>query len=118
MAWDAWTTSRFNLIHQFVSDSDGRIDDFRLYKRWKFTIESKYDPPIPGNKHGALAVSRGFVGSWREDHHDFLLDGYGEDRCLRIIKSDGGYTTKEYNYPENQEFPIDKLDSLNLKKLK
>ena len=107
-----------NLVHRLVSDSGGRHDDIRLFKRGKFTIKREHDPPVPCNEYGALTVSQGFVGVWREESRGFVLEGYGGDRILRIINADGVYRTREENYPEAQEFPVDRLDSLELKKVK
>ena len=118
MIWEAWSTSSINLVHRFLSDADGRRDDIRLFKRGKFTINSEHNPPVPCNTHGALAVSRGFVGTWREESQGFVLEGYGENRVLRMHNAGGGYRTTEENYPEDREFPVDRLDSLELKKLK
>lgn len=118
LIWEVWSTSSMNLVHRLVADSGGRHDDIRLFKRGKFTIKSEHDPPVPCNEHGALAVSRGFVGVWRKESRGFVLEGYGGDRILRIIHADGVYRTREENYPEDQAFPVDRLDSLQLKKMK
>ncbi len=75
LAWESWTTSRFNLLHRFLSDAGGRRDDIRLFKRGRFTIKTEYDPPVPCNEHGALAVSQGRVGTWRRDGDSFCLEG-------------------------------------------
>ena len=118
MIRDAWSTSFANLVHRFVSDSGYRHDDIRLFKRGKFTIRSEHEPPVPCNEHGALVVSSGFVGTWREESQGFILEGYGENRVLRIRNDDGQYRACEDNYPEDREFPVDRFDSLKLKKLK
>lgn len=117
LIWDLWSTSKINLVHRFVSNSGGRHDDIRLLKRGKFTIESKHDPPVPCNEHGALALSHGFVGVWREDPSGFVLERYRDNRILRIVQADGVYRTREENYPQNEVFPADRLDSLELKKV-
>ena len=104
---EAWSTSSTNLVHRLVSDSGGRHDDIRLFKRGKFTIKTEHDPPVPCNEYGALAVSRGFVGVWRKESRGFVLEGYEGDRILRILRADGVYRTSEENYPEDQAFPVD-----------
>ena len=118
LIWDAWSTSSINLVHRLVSDSGGRHDDIRLFKRGNFTMKREHDPPVPCNEHGALTVSQGFVGVWREESQGFVLEGYRGDRILRILNAGGVYRTREENYPEDQEFPVDRLDSLELKKVK
>jgi hypothetical protein len=118
LIWDAWSTSSMNLVHRLVGDSGGRRDHIRLLKQGKFTIRTEHDPPVPCNEHGALAVSRGFVGVWREESRGFVLEGYGGDRILWILPAEGVNRTREENYPEEQEFPVDRLDSLELKKVK
>jgi hypothetical protein len=115
---DAWSTSSANVVHRFVSGSNGRSDDFRLFKRGKFTIKSQHNPPSPDNEHGALIVSRGFVGTWSTAPEGYLLEGYGEDRVLRIVVDGGKVTTIEENYPVDAPFPVDRLGALQLKRLK
>ncbi|MFT5478671.1 MAG: hypothetical protein ACI8Y8_004039 [Planctomycetota bacterium] len=75
---DAWSTSSANVVHHFVSGSNGRSDDFRLFKRGKITIRSQHDPPSPDNEHGALIVSRGFLGTWTTAPERYLLEGTGK----------------------------------------
>ena len=118
LIWDAWSTSSVNLVHRLVSHSAGRHDDIRLFKRGKFTIRTEHDPPVPCNEYDALAVSRGFVGVWREESRGFVLEGYEGDRILRIFHADGVYRTSEENYPADRDFPVDRLDSLELEKVK
>ena len=118
MIWDAWSTSSFNLVHNFESNSGGRQDDIRLFKMGKFTIRCEYEPPVPCNEHGALITSRGFIGTWREHSRGFVLERYAENRVLRILNSNGQYQTTEENYPEDQAFPVDRFDSLELRQLK
>jgi len=114
---DAWSTCSFNLVHRFVSNTDGRQDDIRLFKRGKFTIRREHSPPVTCNEHGALSVSQGFVGVWHEEDRGFVLGGYGGDRILRILRTNGCFRTREEHYPENRKFPIDRLDALDLKKV-
>ncbi|MBM9520827.1 hypothetical protein JWG39_13470 [Desulforhopalus vacuolatus] len=118
LAWDSWTTSRFNLLYRFLADADGRRDDIRMFKRNKFTIKTDYDPPIPGDEHGALVLSQGRVGKWLTAGDSFCLEGYEEDRILRIRKNDGEFITEEENYPDNNEFQHDRMGGLILKQLK
>jgi hypothetical protein len=115
--WDSWSTSSVNLVHRFLSDAGGRRDDICLFKRGKFTISSEHHPPVPVNRQGAMGVGRGFVGTWREEPEGFVLERYGENRVLRIRHVDGVYRTTEQNYPQDREFPVDRLDALELKKL-
>jgi hypothetical protein len=75
LVWDSWATSRFNLLHRFLSDANRRRDDIRLFKRGKFTIKTYYDPPVTSNEHGAFAVSQSRVGTWRPDGDSFCLGG-------------------------------------------
>ena len=114
LVWDSWTTSRINLLHRFLSEAEGRRDDIRLFKRGRFTIKTEYDPPVSCNEHGALAVSQGRVGTWREDGDSFCLKGYGEDRMTRIKKQEGGFITAEENYPKSNEFQHDRMGGLEL----
>jgi hypothetical protein len=115
LAWESWTTSRFNLLHRFLSEADGRRDDIRLFKRGRFTIKTEYDPPVPSNEHGAFAVSQGRVGTWRSDGDTFCLEKYGEDRVMRIREKEGGFITEEVNYPESNPFQHDRMGGLSLK---
>lgn len=117
LARDSWTTSRLNLLHRFLSDANGRRDDIKLFKRGKFTIKTDYDPPVPSNEHGALAVSQGRVGTWRTDGDTFCLEGYGEDRILRISNRNGELITEEENYPDGNQFQHDRMGGLTLKQL-
>ena len=112
------STSSINLVHRFVSDSRGHHDDIRLFKNGGFTIERQHDPPVECNEHGALSVSQSFVGSWREEGAGFLLDGYDGDRALWILNQGGVYRTREENYPPDRKYPVDRLDSLSLQKMK
>lgn len=118
LLWESWTTSRFNLLHRFVSVSKRRKDDIRLYKRGKFTIRTEYEPGIPCNDHGALAASIGRVGRWTKESDSYSLEGYGEDRILRILRSDGMFVTEEENYPDSNKYQHDRMDGLELKKEK
>lgn len=117
LALESWRTSRINLLHRFLSDSNGRRDDIRLFKRGRFTSKTEYDPPIPCNKHGALAVSLGRAGAWTDDGDGFCLMGYGEDRIMRIKQKDGMFISQEVNYPESNEFKHDRMGGLTLKKV-
>ncbi len=114
---EIWSTSSFNQLHRFVSDANGRRDDIRLFKRGKCTIETSYDPPVPSNEHGALAVSQSRVGSWRGGGGRFYLEKYAGDRILKIVNQDGEYITEEENYPETNEFQHDRLGKLSLKQI-
>ncbi len=118
MIWEAWATCSRNVVHRFVSDSNGRRDDIRLFERGWFTIRSEHNPPVPCNDHGAMIASSGFVGTWRKQSGGFVLDGYAENRVLQITKFDGHYETREQGYPEDRAFPVDRFDSLELIKLK
>jgi len=118
LAWESWTTSRINLMHRFLSDAHGRRDDIQLFKRGKFTIKTAYEPPVACNAHGALAISQGRVGTWKEDGDSYCLDGYGEDRITRITKQGDGFITEEKNYPNSNEFQHDRMGGLTLKRLK
>jgi len=115
---DAWSTSSINLAHQFVSFSSGRRESICLFKNGIFTIELEHDPPVQSDDYGALALSQGLTGTWREEGTGFLLEAYAEDRLLRILDDGGTYRTREENYPEDQKFPIDRLDALYLVKVK
>ena len=117
VCWEVWTTSSANLVHRFVSEAQGRRDDIKLFQRAKFTIETVYDPPVPAGDHGAFAVSLRRTGSWRREAAEFVLDGYGEDRILRIRKHGDGFRTEELNYPDRQADQADRLDSLDLKRI-
>jgi len=117
LAWESWTISRINLLHRFLSDSNGRRDDIRLFKRGKFTIKTEYNPPVPCNTHGALAMSLSRVGTWTNDCDAFCLSGYGEDRTMKIMQKDGLFITVEMNYPDSNEFKHDRLGGLTLKKV-
>ena len=118
LVWDSWATSRLNLLHRFISDANGRRDDIRLFRRGKFTIKTDYDPPVPSNEHGALAVSQGRVGTWMPDGEGFCLEGYGEDRKTWIKKQDGTFITEEENYPDSNEFQHDRMGGLTLNQLR
>jgi len=118
MIREAWSTCSVNLAHRFVSEFGGRHDDIRLFKQGKFTIRSEHNPPVTCNKYGALAKTLGFVGTWREESPGFVLEGYRESRILQILESNGNYATREQNYPGDLEFPVDRLDSMKLIKLR
>lgn len=115
---EAWSTSSINLVHRFVSDGGGRLDDFHLFKRGQFTIKMEHQPPIPCNEYGALIATQGLCGSWRSDAQGFVLEGYDRGRVLRVIESGDVYKTKEENYPDDKKFQVDRLDSLELRKVK
>lgn len=117
LAWESWTTSRFNRLHRFHSNANGRRDDIQLFKRGKFTISTEYHTPVACNAQGALVVSQGRVGTWRKDGDAFLLEGYGEDRMLRIKKQGEGFVTEEENYPDSNEYQHDRMGGLALKRL-
>lgn len=117
LAWELWTTSRFNLVHRFVSDAQGRRDDIRLFKQGRFIINTQYAPPVPCNEYGALAVSQGRVGTWREEGDGFRLEGYGQGRVMRIRKQDGEFVTEEENYPGSNAYQHDRMGGLALKRL-
>ena len=97
LARESWTISRIKLLHRFLSVSNGRRDDIRLFKRGKFTIKTEYNPPVPCNTHGALAVSQGRTGTWTTDRNAFCLSGYGEDRTMKILPKDGLFITWKEN---------------------
>lgn len=118
LAWESWTTSKFNLLHRFLSDVNGRRDDIRLFKRGRFTITTAYDPPVPCNDQGALAVSRGRVGTWTVNGEGFCLEGYGEGRKLLIKKRDDALFTEEENYPDSKKYQQDRMGGLTLKQLR
>jgi len=117
LVWESWTTSRINLLHRFLSDFDGRRDDIRLFKRGRFTIKTEYNPPVPCNPHGALAMSQGRIGTWTHDGDVFCLVGYGESRTMKIMQKDGLFITVEMNYPDSNEFKHDRMGGLTLKKV-
>jgi hypothetical protein len=117
LARESWTTSRFHLLHRFLSDAAGRRDDIRLFKRGIFTIKTDYNPPIPSNEHGALAVSLGRVGTWRAEGDNFCLEGYGDERMMRIKEQDGRFVTEEESYPDSNEYQHDRMGGLTLKQL-
>ncbi len=118
MIWEAWATCSRNVLHRFVSESNGRRDDVRLFKQGSFTICSEHNPPVPCNEHGTMIASNGFVGTWREQSDGFILEGYGDGRVLHIMRLDDHHSTREQGYPEDSAFPVDRLDSLELIKLK
>lgn len=115
---ELWQTSRFNLVHWFVSDQAGRHDDIRLFRSGRFIIRSNYNPPAPCNQAGALIQSVGLVGRWQTTSDGFRLEGYSGDRVLEIQLSNGLYVTEEKNYPADREPPYDKFDARLLTKLK
>jgi hypothetical protein len=115
---DSWTTSRFNLLHRFLSDAKGRRDDIRLFKGGRFTIKTDFDPPIRSDEHGALAVSQGRVGTWRKDGECFCLEGYGENKLMRIKARGDRFIVEEEGYPGSNEFQYNHMGGLTLKQLK
>jgi hypothetical protein len=117
MTWEAWTTSRLNLLHRFTSEINGRYDDIRLFKRGKFTIKTEYTPPIPCNKHGACITSQGRIGSWKLDGECFYLEGYADSRVTKIKNEDGDYITEEDDYPDSEEFQYDRMGGLRLDRI-
>jgi len=106
---ELWSTSRINLVRSFVCRSSGRIVRIKLFKRGIFTIRGTYNPPIPCNPRGFLIDSFGFVGSWRQDGTDFILEDYADDRILRLRPDGDRFLSQETNYPENNEYPYDSL---------
>jgi hypothetical protein len=114
----SWDTSDRQVVHEFAGESNGRRDNVRLFKNGKFAITLDYHPPVPCNRMGATASSQGIVGSWREEAGDFVLEKYREQRVLRIHAAHGVYRTEEAHYPDEREFPIDRLDALTLTKLR
>lgn len=114
---DEWQTSVFNLIHRFTCECNGRRDDIRLFKRSRFTIECRHEPPAPCDDKGdnGVKVSQyGFVGNWHEQADGFRLEGYAGERALVIRRGNQGYTTEETGYPPDRRFPYDQLDDLEL----
>jgi hypothetical protein len=109
---EAWATSRVNLVRTFVSRQSGRVIELRLFKRAIFTIEVTFDPPVPCNPHGALISSFGLTGSWRQEGTEIVLDGYVEDRILRLRPDEDRLISEETNYPEGNQFPYDSLTML------
>ncbi|MDH3596517.1 MAG: hypothetical protein OEU09_14285 [Rhodospirillales bacterium] len=117
MLWEAWTICSINLVHRFVSEAGGRRDDIRLFKRDKCTIRTDYDPPKPYDEHGTLALSESRFGTWRRDSDEFVLEGYCEDRVLKIRKRAGEFRSEELNYPGDQMYQTGRLDRLTLKRI-
>lgn len=117
LLWESWMLSSFNLVHRFSSETDERRDDIKLFKRRKFTINTKYDPPVPSDEHGTLAVSKGRTGTWRQEGEVYLLEGYEKDYVLKILKDHDQFKSEEENYPKNREFQYDRLGNLKLKQL-
>lgn len=118
MIREAWQTSAVNLLHRFISEANGRHCDIRLFKRSRFTVKCEHEPPFPCNGHGALVQSYGFVGDWHEQEDGFRLESYAGDRALEIHRSGDNYITREMGYPSDTKYPYDKLDSLELTKIK
>jgi len=115
---ELWQTSRFQIVHQFISEQAGRRDDIRLFKSGIFTIQSVCIPPILCNSAGVLIQSFGLIGRWHDMGENFRLDGYREQRTLVIRQSSDKYTATEIGYPLACQYPYDAFDGREMTKIK
>lgn len=117
IAYEAWSTSRINLLWCFTSTTKGRIIAVKFYRRHVAVISARFDPPIPCDDHGSRVASFGLAGKWSAAQTGFVIAGYGVDRQLVITKENGMYVTAELNYPKDREYKYDCLDGLIMQKL-
>ena len=113
-----YVVKRGRLLHRFTSEANGRHCDIRLFKRSCFTIQCEHERPFPCCGHDAFVQSYGFDGNWHEQEDGFRLESYAGERALEIHRSDDNHITIETGYPSDAEYPYDKLDSLELTKIK
>ena len=107
-----WSTSRFNLIREYVGSSDTQRYNLKLYKKGIFVIRSEVDPPQPANEHGAQISSFGFQGKWNDSEDEIKLSEYAEDRILNLKKTNDKLTATELNYPQDREYKYDLLNGI------
>lgn len=118
IVYDAWCTSRINLLHCFAADERGRTVAIRLFRRRIAVISVAFDPPIPCNDHDARIRSFGLVGTWTPTETGFMIAGYDSDRQLLVEQDHGAYTTIELNYPSDKRYKYDCLHGLVVRKRK
>lgn len=114
LVWIAWATSRFNLVHAFAADTDGRAVTIKLFCRQIAEISVKFDPPILFDDGRGFVNSFGLVGSWSPTTAGFVIKGYDSDRELRVLNQGGRYVTAELNYPGDRKSRHDSLDGIDL----
>jgi hypothetical protein len=112
LAFQLWSTARFNLVHSYVMNAPDRTVTIKLYRRQIAVITVTFDPPAPCNAHGARIGSFGLVGTWSPTDRGFTIDGYVETRRLVVTGDGGAYRTSELNYPSEQKYNYDSLDGL------
>lgn len=115
IAYEVWSTSRFNLVHCFRTRASGRAVVIKLFRRHIAVITAEFEPPVPYNDHDVLRVgSIGLVGRWSVTETGFAISGYGSNRQLLLSRENGAYTTVELNHPTENKYNYDNLGGLVL----
>lgn len=109
---DFWSTSRINLIKEYVGKSDNARISLNLYKKGVFVIRLEFDPPQSANHYGAQIGSLGLQGKWEVSGDQIQLSEYAENRILYFREENGRFIATELNYPEGREFTYDLLDGI------
>lgn len=112
MIGEAWATIRVNLIRSFVSRQPGRVTEIRLFKKGVFTCEIKYDRGVASLQESGWLESLRFLGNWRQENSDFVLDDYSKDRILYLRPSGDEFVSEEKNYPCDKKRRPDSLTGL------
>jgi hypothetical protein len=108
---EAWQTSRFNLVKKFIADSGNAKYEIRLYKKNKFVINVKFDPPEVSNEHGAKIIEFGLTGKWQENNNVIQFqENYG--KLFMLTQNNNEYVMKETNYPREKQYKYDCLDGI------
>jgi hypothetical protein len=112
IVYEAWSTSRINLLRSFTTNAKECVITMKLFRRQVAVISAQFDPPIPCNEYDVRVESFGFLGTWAPTPSGFSIKGYASDRALLVSRANGAYATTELNYPSDRRYKYDCLDGL------
>ena len=108
------SVSRFNLLHSFQIDEDGRRIEIQLFRRNIAIIRGDFNPPVPCDDAGSLAVSFSWLAKWQPAEDGFSITDYGSGRELKLSQENGHFRTRELKYLGNSKHKHNCLDGLKL----
>lgn len=88
---ELWSTSRVNLLHEYVSETDRETVHLRLFRRGVFTLRLNLHRP-PGE---CGLVSTGMIGTWQREGARLTLRTEHEEAVWEVVRERAGEVLRQ-----------------------
>lgn len=95
-----WSTSRFNLVHEFHSTQDFQSISLRLYRNSTACFKLEFDPELAPSDNCATPISLGLAGKWEQCSNGFRIYNYGSGREMMLTSKGEAFISSESAIPD------------------